>query len=77
MSVKQSDSTSERCGFLTYEHIGVGIMNVYAILPWYKKIFYKQFYRDLYYKMKRKLMRKYESTFKKENKRSKEKNVRD
>ncbi len=69
--MKQPDSTSE-IGFRVYEHVGVGVMNVYPILPWYKKMRYKRFYRDLY----QKLLRKYESPFKKENKRSKEKNVR-
>lgn len=40
----------KKIGWVIKEHVGIAIVNAYAIMPWYKKMQYKRFYTDLYKK---------------------------
>ena len=51
ISEKPDDSSGNKVGWIIKEHVGIGIINTYAVLPWYKKLRYMKFYIDLYRKV--------------------------
>jgi len=52
---KPDDRREEKPGWVVKEVIGIGIINEYAVLPWYKKMKYMRFYTDFFHKIIRKI----------------------
>lgn len=45
------DNPKANIGWTFKEVIGVGVINTYVFLPWYKKIFTKRFWKNLFHKI--------------------------